>query len=216
MAHQLQALTAVIWAASLVEAADFSHRVHLGARISCATCHAAAESTRLEDSLLPSPKVCLSCHRQGGAAPPLATPPIILAQRQSLLTRFNHKLHLGLGNIAPVLQAAVRSGTYLAPAGDLLLHLQKANSCTACHRGLEQSDQTTPAAFPRMADCLVCHSKIDPPFSCEKCHAPGPHLKPANHVANWIEIHSSGKANLDKASCAVCHGKRFTCLGCHT
>jgi hypothetical protein len=66
-----------------------------------------------------------------------------------------------------------------------------------------------------MADCLVCHSQIDPPFSCEFCHAPGDHLKPVSHTPDFIDTHTSGKLKLDKSSCAVCHGRTFTCQGCH-
>ena len=67
-----------------------------------------------------------------------------------------------------------------------------------------------------MADCLVCHNKIDNPFSCEKCHtAPAVQLKPPSHTADYVDTHSSGKLQLDKPSCVICHGKEFTCLGCH-
>ena len=64
-------------------------------------------------------------------------------------------------------------------------------------------------------DCLVCHPKIDPPFSCEFCHDAGPHLKPANHTPAYVDLHSTGRANLNKPACVTCHDRRFTCLGCH-
>ena len=66
-----------------------------------------------------------------------------------------------------------------------------------------------------MADCLVCHNKVDPPFSCGFCHVEGANLKPASHAANFLESHSRKDANLDLKTCAVCHGRKFTCLGCH-
>jgi len=66
-----------------------------------------------------------------------------------------------------------------------------------------------------MADCIVCHNQIDNPFSCDKCHASGVNLKPASHVEGFMSAHSSGKMNLDKASCTICHGRTFRCLGCH-
>jgi hypothetical protein len=40
-------------------------------------------------------------------------------------------------------------------------------------------------------------------------------LKPANHTADFLDSHSRKQTVLDKATCAVCHGRRFTCLGCH-
>jgi Cytochrome c7 and related cytochrome c len=85
--------------------------------------------------------------------------------------------------------------------------------CTGCHKGLEQSDKVTKAALPKMEQCLVCHTKIDPPDSCVLCHVVGPGLKPASHTPEWGDLHSNSK--IEKTGCWVCHGKRFTCQGCH-
>jgi hypothetical protein len=129
--------------------------------------------------------------------------------------RFNHQLHLGFGNIAPVLANAVDKGTYLAAPGDMSRFLKSANACAACHRGVEEVDLATHAQLPRMADCLVCHSGIDLPFSCAKCHTPDAVLRPASHTASFSDNHSSREALPDKSGCRVCHGVRFTCMGCH-
>jgi hypothetical protein len=196
-------------AALLVLAAaaqPFSHRLHLKMKLDCAVRHAgAAASTKVSDNLLPDRQVCLKCHQDAAIPPP---PPAIVS-------RFNHSLHLKMGNLAPVIAKAIDSGAYLSPPGDARRHLNAKNACAACHRGMEESDAVTRANLPRMADCLVCHNKIEPPFSCEKCHDDVARLIPASHVPEWVDIHSSGKANLDKQSCAVCHGRRFTCQGCH-
>jgi hypothetical protein len=131
------------------------------------------------------------------------------------LRRFNHEQHLKLGNLAPVLAAAIDQKTYLSDPGDMRRHLNSSSACAACHRGLAESDRVTAAALPKMADCLVCHSKIDPPFSCETCHEPGPHLRPANHSRGFLDRHADPQAGLDRTTCAVCHGRQFTCQGCH-
>src|SRR5204862_517126 len=130
------------------------------------------------------------------------------------VARFSHAQHLKMGNAAPLIAAAIDKKTYLQPAGDIRRHLNNANACQACHRGLEESDHVTSAAMPQMADCLVCHNQIDNPFSCETCHAKDGNLKPASHVAGFLNAHTSGKLQLDKASCVVCHGVNFRCLGC--
>lgn len=197
--------------------AEFSHAVHLNKKIPCVTCHAGAPSSaKAGDNLLPRPELCLNCHSGERA---LKTAAAVKQPRKTTVTKFNHQLHLKLGNLAPVIRQAIEAKTYLSEPGDLAVQLAAVrNPCQTCHRGLEQSASTSmagPAHFPRMADCLVCHNKIDPPFSCVKCHDEGQHLKPASHTNDWIDRHSSGKANLDKPSCAVCHGRRFTCLGCH-
>ena len=186
----------------------FSHELHLKlpAKLTCIACHASVQtSTRLEDNNLPAVAVCLGCHKEAAIGAPKPT----------ILTRFDHQKHLALGNIAPILRGAIDSKTYLSPPGDIRRHLDSANACAACHRGMEESTALAKTDFPQMADCLVCHNKVDPPFSCEFCHAKGAALKPANHAPDFIDAHNRKNANLDKASCAVCHGRKFTCLGCH-
>jgi hypothetical protein len=153
--------------------------------------------------------VCAECHTDRRA--PRSTPTPLF------VSKFNHALHLKLGNIAPVIAAAVdNKKVYLSdsPPPGLRAQLSAAkNACEACHRGLERSDAITKGAFPAMADCLVCHNKIDPPYSCEQCHTAGPQLKPASHTPEFFESHSTAK--LPKTGCAVCHGRNFTCQGCH-
>jgi len=217
LAHRLQGLiTAVIVAAGFAppaaQAAPFSHKLHLGLKLTCADCHAAASSTKAADNNLPNPASCRRCHDR---EMPVKQP------RPVLVTKFNHQQHARLGNLAPVLLAAITGKTYhlsaegAPPPPELLGQLNTTNACAACHRGMEQSAEVTRAAFPAMQDCLVCHPKIDAPFSCEMCHDPGPHLKPASHVRGFMDLHSTAKANLNKPSCVVCHGRKFSCLGCH-
>lgn len=197
------------WGAALT-AAPFSHRLHLGLKLACVTCHtAAATSTKVEDNLLPGKQVCLGCHKDSEVQIP--DPPTVR------ITRFSHEQHLKMGNVARVIAAAIDKKDYLQPTGDIRAHLNTTNPCQACHRGLEESDQVSHAALPQMADCLVCHNQIDNPFSCETCHgknsAAG--LKPSNHSPDLLDTHTSGKLGLDKTTCAVCHGRTFHCLGCH-
>lgn len=190
------------------ETQPFSHRLHLKLKPDCISCHVAApSSTTARDNLLPAMEACLGCHQS-----------VALRQQPSKsgVAKFNHQLHLKFGNVASVIAAAIKSKTYLSDPGSMLAHLNTKNACAACHRGLEQSDAVSKSAFPHMADCLVCHNKIEPPFSCEKCHTPGVDLRPpSHHVSGFFDHHSSGKANFDRTSCAVCHGRQFTCLGCH-
>src|SRR5262249_26495233 len=133
----------------------------------------------------------------------------------TMLVHFNHSLHLKMGSAARYIASAIDHHTYLQPPAGIRRHLDTGNACQACHRGLEESDQVARAALPQMADCLVCHTQIDPPFSCEDCHARGAAIKPASHIERFIDAHSSGKLRLDKSTCAVCHGRTFTCMGCH-
>lgn len=159
----------------------------------------------MEDNNLPAREICLKCHEK----------PQIGQPRSTLLSRFSHQTHARLPNVAPLLARAIQTRSYLGRAEEIRGQLATSNACAGCHLGIEQSEAPSKANFPRMADCLVCHSTVDPPFSCEFCHAREAKLKPASHTADFLDSHTTGKLKLDKSSCAVCHGRKFTCLGCH-
>lgn len=200
----------ILGAAAHAVAAPFSHRLHLGMGMECASCHdRASASTRAEDDLLPSKAVCAGCHDSATAPQrpaPLAVP----------VVHFSHAVHLKMGNLSPLLAMAIDKGNYLQPSEDVRKFLNTTNPCKACHRGLEQSDSVTAAALPKMADCLVCHVNIQVPWSCEDCHAKGAALKPASHGRpDFFDTHSKGTFHAERAACAVCHGREFTCMGCH-
>jgi hypothetical protein len=195
----------------------FSHRAHVSLDIPCQTCHVKADASDLaSDSLLPDASRCLKCHETQKASAKPPAPPLgrtVLPARNLL---FSHRKHLQLGNVAPALMAAIDGRTYLGFVSPKMRdQLQSENLCEACHRGLlDEAAKATPH-LPAMADCLVCHPRIDPPFSCELCHTKTAYLKPASHTQNFIDIHSSRISHLDKLSCRICHGVGFRCMGCH-
>lgn len=195
----------------------FSHRRHLALKgASCEDCHYSALSSQLAtDDNLPKPETCLACHDGLHAMKQDEGARAYVFRSPSRTTKFNHQQHLALGNVAPALAAAIDSGTYLSPVHPPRSQLETENACIACHRGLAESDATGPTHRPPMADCLVCHTTIDPPFSCELCHTAEAKIKPVSHTSNFIDLHSSRNARLDKPSCTICHGVGFRCMGCH-
>ncbi len=104
--------------------------------------------------------------------------------------------------MAPIIAKAIDAGQYLSPPGDIRAHLNGANPCLAA-RGIDTSDDVSH------------HNKIELPFSCEQCHGAGAKLRPADHPPEFLESHSRPDARFDKTTCALCHGRRFRCLGCH-
>src|SRR5215470_14081435 len=91
----------------------FSHKLHLTqlkVKLECASCHPnAATSIRPQDNLLPDEKTCLgSCH----SAIEIAGPPT------TRVVHFSHQQHAKMGNLAPVIAAAIDKGNYLQPPGD--------------------------------------------------------------------------------------------------
>ena len=195
---------------------DFSHRLHLkevGA--SCVDCHDSVRvSTVASDFNLPKEEDCLACH-DGQKVSKVDTRALSSWQTNDRTFHFNHSFHLKLGNVAPILAAAIDSGTYLGKADHIRHYLGTENPCQACHRGLENTDFSTEANLPQMSDCLVCHSEIDNPYSCQKCHIEGVNLKPDNHTRGFADLHATGRLNMDTSTCLPCHGRDFTCKGCH-
>lgn len=194
----------------------FSHRLHLGeAGATCTDCHVAAPtSTAATDRLLPQPQSCAACH-DGSKAPEVDASWLGQEATAERIYRFNHEFHLQMGNTAPIISAAVESGAYLGKHEDSHHHMTSENACESCHRGMRETALASTANLPKMADCLVCHSEIDNPFTCSTCHLEGANLMPADHTEDYIDGHSTGRADLDKQSCLPCHGRRFTCRGCH-
>jgi len=193
LARQVQGLILLLPLLATAQSARISHKEALEKKIECVTCHAQQRNSRTLSE----------------------------ARRGKILKDFNHALHLSLGNLAPVIAAAIDQKQYLGSPNKIDLIRLRAdlitdNPCQACHRGLKSAAAAlTKEHFPHMEDCLVCHNKIDAPFSCEQCHPAGMNLKPANHAPDFLDRHTTGKLDLDKTTCAACHGKRFTCLGCH-
>jgi len=187
----------------------FSHRRHLAQpEVSCEVCHASVQgSSAATDDNRPGGGACLRCHEGSYAGLARAEPP------PARSFRFNHKLHLGLGNLSPIFAAAIDGSAYLGDGAAVRPMLQGADRCGACHRGMAQTDRVSAANLPRMADCLVCHSRIAPPVSCSFCHTADAVLKPPSHTGTFTDRHSSRE--VAKTDCAVCHGRKFTCMGCH-
>ena len=195
----------------------FPHQPHLELGLDCATCHSgAATSTASTDNLLPGSQLCDACHN-GQTAPEIDTAPLAEREAPERTYRFDHQFHLGLGNIAPLIAAAIDSDNYFGrPAADARRFLNTENQCSACHRGLEKSLVVDSSAhMPMMGDCIVCHTRIDNPFTCKECHHEGVDLRPADHTREFIDSHSTGRAGLDKPTCLPCHGRDFGCMGCH-
>lgn len=210
------ALIAAIFPAPGAGQPRFSHQLHLNkVGVTCTDCHiGATSSTEAADSNLPPASVCLNCH-DGKTAKKIDTRFLDDRQTAERTYRFNHEFHSQIGNMAPIIAAAIDDKKYLGKVGEMRRHLDTENACAACHRGLGETDMATAANLPQMSDCLVCHNRIDNPFSCEKCHVEGVNLRPATHTNNFLDRHSTGKLGLDKTTCLPCHGKNFTCMGCH-
>lgn len=159
---------------------------------------------------------CQPCH-----AAVLKSTAVSAKDRAVRHVKFSHELHLKLGNVAPVLIKAIDSGAYLPglgadPARVKPLLEAAGNACQACHRGLTTASNLGKLNYPHMSDCLVCHDKIENPFSCETCHEGDIRaLRPVSHTArDFADSHSS--KSVAKQECAVCHGRKFSCLGCHS
>ena len=209
-------------AGAATPALKFSHQFHLKTvAAKCTDCHRAAPaSVAATDLLLPKEKDCLVCHNGERARKECAVchPDSKAAKAFEPIHRtfrFPHQNHLALGDIGPLILAAIEKKVYYSQPPPPAADLKTGNECMACHRGVNRVDFADTRNMPQMADCISCHDEIDAPFSCEFCHTKDARLKPANHTPEFLESHSRKNAKLDKQSCTICHGTNFRCLGCH-
>ena len=185
----LAGLTCAVGAAAEL---DFSHQLHLGkVGLQCNACHGAvAGSAEAADHNLPPAALCQACHN-GQTAPSIELAALQDRTPAPRSFAFSHQRHLALGNIAATLAEAIDSGKYLGPAPDFRAKLDAEGACAGCHRGIDEAVAVDSRIhLPRMADCLVCHDRIDNPFSCETCHPANFVLKPADHDREFIDSHS--------------------------
>lgn len=212
--RKITVLLSVFGAVAVMAAAPkrpFSHKYHLTQVASCENCHTTATtSTKAEDNNLPDKSACATCHDEVEISEP----------RPIGVQKFNHAKHVAMGSVSPVIAAAIKNGSYVGSHPPSATELAAAkDACTGCHRGIAESenvphDKIVKAHYPQMSDCLVCHNKINPPESCEKCHvAKVPNFRPTSHTAEFGDKHSSKE--MAKTECASCHGRKFTCKGCH-
>ena len=194
----------------------FSHQLHINqVGADCLICHGGATTSKAAaDRILPEEDTCHSCHN-GAIAPIVDTAWLTERETRKRTFYFNHEFHLKIGNVTAIIRSALDEGRHLGESVGIRRFLNHDNACQGCHRGLEEINLATQSNLPSMSDCLVCHSKIDNPFSCEECHLPGSKLKPADHTREFVDLHSTGKLNLNKTTCLPCHGTNFSCMGCH-
>lgn len=214
MAHLLSKISGLILTFALMQGAaqvrqPFSHKLHLKQTSGCQACHTNAEkSTEASDNLLPYETECVNCHHEVHIKEP----------RKTTVHRFSHAQHVQT-NPGPLIAAAIKSKTWLGAAKEAPKRLNASNACTSCHHDIEESEAITEATgkahYPRMADCLTCHNQINPPESCKTCHDPATNFRPADHTAAFVDGHAQKGAVADKQSCYGCHGRNFTCKGCH-
>lgn len=172
----------------------FSHSFH-AELAGCQDCHTkAAESTTLNDRLMPDHESCGTCHdvEDGDQCSTCHYEDNYEALIQStgdLL--FNHKFHIE----------------------------EQELECESCHKGINEVDYAFQAfrPDPLMADCYSCHNdRTIAVNACESCHISTAALLPADHRSiNFRTAHKFEARQFD-ADCIMCHDvNNNSCETCH-
>ena len=169
----------------------FSHSLHSDL-VECADCHSSvAESTSLNDRLLPDHDNCVDCHDVDDDEE-CSTCHVnenyeALVQTESQLI-YNHKIH-AIQEIA----------------------------CIDCHKGLDKVDYSFESAeiHPPMEMCSGCHNEVKiASNACESCHISTFDLLPQDHRSNdYMRSHKFLAWEVN-ANCMMCHNNN-TCQECH-
>ena len=193
----------------------FSHAKHLARGTQCASCHAAATTSRSAvDNLIPTEAACRACHAIDRADPTkAASPPAACAA-----------CHPGYVRDQPV------GRVMLTPPPlkfDHAAHAQTA--CTRCH-DVAKVDLATTQQLPTMASCLSCHKDGAEPRRCADCHLAQlggliqtrfvhgdlvPHHDGLGDAhGRGFATHHQQEARQVGATCTACHDQS-ECVACH-
>ncbi len=159
----------------------FSHKVHVGInQVNCLYCHAGAEKSR--QAMIPSPNICMNCHKQINEYTGAGDHPLVTAEGQQIDgTKEIHKLYEYAG-WDPEKKAYKRDaqGNILAtpiqwikihnlPDHVYFNHSQHVKvgqiQCQRCHGPVEEMDEVYQFASLAMGWCINCHRQTQVQFA---------------------------------------------------
>lgn len=206
----------------------FNHKKHMkDFGLDCAACHGdATKSTKVEDRLLPAPKVCDDCH--GSNHSDLAAVKGDGDMATCTLCHVGYKQGDGNAVAKMVWPVAHMKSNHKA-------HADRNIKCESCHGAVQELELATEEQLGRMRGCFGCHAmpgaaagtaKSD----CEVCHVTtldgrieanfkeGKLLPPRwqgnlQHTPDFIDRHKRVAAENSQA-CSSCHKEDF-CTDCH-
>ncbi len=169
----------------------FDHKKHAKEfNLDCSHCHAAAESKKASDWILPKEEVCLTCHNGQVASKECAV---------------CHRDVKDIKTYPPLERKIIFSHQ---------AHLERQIDCLICHPGSDAKVTLTAAQMPEMQTCFDCHDGSRVSSECELCHSDAKTLRRLMHPAGYLHAHKL-LAGLDAAACASCHRQEENCLACH-
>jgi hypothetical protein len=180
--------------ASETDQIKFSHAFHIKeAGIECATCHAAAQTSKTSsDNLHANHDNCITCHEEQvtNTCGYCHSSPDNIASRitPARELKFSHEQHLSLKDV----------------------------ECKACHANVESAETVTAQLLPEMAACNTCHNNRNVTNTCESCHTDFAALIPVDHRRSDFRRNHRDQARLGalETDCQSCHTETF-CQQCH-
>lgn len=206
---------------------QFSHSVHMNAKMECADCHdfMAKEPLQLNHQL------CSVCHIGAApaafdvhaaiAAPP--APPVSPAPETTPAPAANTPQDCAFCHTTPDYLVADRARRFM----DEIIwshdpHVKSGVGCEECHGEPDTKPLPTHNLMP---DCMHCHATVDPKLNeCSVCHKElDKDVLPKFHGTRriqhdvpeiWIKTHGR-ESTVDAQYCAICHTDESYCADCH-
>jgi len=171
----------------------FNHKIHIDNGVQCKDCHNAYESSKSDDNLLPTKKICESCHD-------------VKDEKECSKCHYEGVFK----KLVPT-----KKEIYFSHK----LHLKEKTECIGCHKELDKVALSSESknVFPPMEQCSNCHNSKIAPNNCDACHKNLTNLIPKNHLqSNFLNEHKV-KFDYDNSNnnCMMCHSDNF-CQVCHT
>ncbi len=169
----------------------FDHKKHAKEfNLDCSHCHAAAESEKAADLILPKEEICLTCHNGQ------------VASKECTLC---HRDVKDIKTYPPLDRKIIFSHKR---------HVEQNIDCIACHPGSDSKVILTAEQMPEMQTCFACHDGASLSSECERCHSDAKTLRRLMHPSGFQHAHKFA-ASLDATACAPCHRQEESCLSCH-
>lgn len=189
---------------------EFSHSIHMNAKMECADCHDFSSQRPLELNH----QLCSVCHVSAAPlAPAPGTPEHQGAEAQDC----------ALCHLTPDYVVQDKTKRFLDEIiWDHKPHIANEVGCNECHG---DPDTKPLPSHMLMPDCMACHGKVDAKLNeCSTCHKElDTNVVPLFHgtrriqhdaPAIWEKTHGR-EALADAAYCAICHTDPGYCADCH-
>ena len=161
---------------------------------------------------------CATCHQLENPNEPRRTPEIVCSLCHEIGSRANPDENCAMCHSrTDHVVGALPRASYADVKFSHEPHLKAEIACTSCHENQDQARTYEQIRFPKMADCVSCHTQRQVSTDCQTCHKYWKaDVVPDFHDDLWLRHHGQfARDQFDQKKCAFCHEDKSFCQDCH-